>query len=84
MNKRDKTIGTKNAQIAAEKFVLSKYPHTDVAFERIELINHGVLQVYELMGYLRLAKWPISVGRKSLCKIQVNAYNADIVNHHGT
>jgi hypothetical protein len=84
MNKRDKTIGIRNAKIAAEKFVLSKYPHTNVAFDRIDLINDGVLQVYELMGYLNLAKWPNSVGIKNLCKIQVNAFNADIVDHHGT
>ena len=83
IHKRDKTIGIKNAIIVAEKLVLSKYPHTNVAFERIDLINDGALQVYEFMGYLNLAKWPNSVGIKNLCKIQVNAYNAEIVDHHG-
>ena len=84
MNKRNKTIGIEKAQKAGEKFILGKYPFTNVTFEKIELINDGVLQVYELLGYLKLTKWPISAGRKSLCKIQVNAYNADIVSHHGT
>ena len=84
MNKRDKPIGKKNAQMAAERFVLDRYPYANVAFERIALRNYDALQVYELVGCFRLAKWPNSVGRKSQCEIQINAYSADIVGYHGT
>ena len=84
MNKRDKPIGTENAQSAAERFILGRYPYANVAFERIALRNYGALQVYEIIGCFRLTKWPNSVGRKSQCEIQVNAYSADIVDYHGT
>ena len=84
MNKRDKPIGIESARSAAERFILGRYHYANVAFERMVLRNDGALQVYELVGCFRLAKWPNSVGRKSQCEIQVNAYNADIVGYHGT
>ncbi len=84
MNKKDKPIGTKNAQMAAERFVLDRYPYANVAFERIALNNHGARPVYELVGGFRLIKWPNSVGRKSQCEIQIDAYSADIVDYHET
>jgi hypothetical protein len=84
MNKRDKPIGTKNAQMAAERFLLDRYPYTNVAFERIALKNYGARQVYEIVGCSRLIKWPNSVGRKSQCEIQIDAYSADVVDYHGT
>ena len=84
MNKRDKPIGTKNAQMAAERFLLDRYPYANVAFERIALKNYGACQVYEIVGCSKLIKWPNSVGRKSQCEIQIDAYSADIVDYHET
>lgn len=83
MNKTEKPIGTESAQRAAERFVLDRYPYANVAFERAVLKTDGTRQVYEVAGYCRLIKWPKSVGRKSQCEIQVDAYSADIVGHHG-
>ena len=83
MNKMAQQIGEENAQRAAERFILERYPYAKVAFERAALKTYGTQQVYELAGYCRLVRWLNSTGRKSLCEIQVDAYNADIVNYHG-
>ena len=83
MNKKTKLIGIKNAYSAAEKFMLGKYPYSKLAFDRIELRNAGELEVYELLGFCKLSKWPNAVGTKSQCQIQVDAYSADIVEYHG-
>ena len=84
MNKRDKLIGTKNALMAAEGFLLDRYPYASVAFETIALKDYGAREVYEIVGYSKLTKWPNSIGIKSRCEIQIDAYSADIVDYHGT
>ena len=83
MNKRAKPIGTEDARRAAERFILDKYPYANVIFERAALKTDGIRQVYEVAGHCRLAKWLNSVGIKSQCEIQVDAYSADIVGHRG-
>lgn len=79
MNKRRQPAGVKNAQRAAERFILDKYPYATVVFGSTELKTGGTRQVYEITGQCRLNKWPNSVGRKSQCEIQVDAHSADIV-----
>jgi hypothetical protein len=83
MSKKEKPIGVENAQRAAEKFILDRYPYATVTFERTVLNTDGRRRVYEVAGYCRLIKWPNSVGRKSHCEIRVEAYSADIVGYHG-
>ncbi|MBA7491836.1 hypothetical protein ES702_02384 [subsurface metagenome] len=83
MNIREKPIGTENARRAAERFILDRYPYANVAFERAALKTDGTRQFYEVAGCCRLIKWPNSVGRKSQCEIQVDAYSADIAGYHG-
>ena len=83
MSKREKTIGAENAKRAAERFILDKYPYANLDFERATLKTDGIHQFYEVVGYCRLVRWLNSVGRKSLCEIQVDAYSADIVGYHG-
>ena len=83
MSKIEKPISAENACRAAKRFILDRYPYANVAFESAALKNNGTRQVYELAGHCRLVRWLNSSGRKSLCKIQVDAYSADIVGYHG-
>lgn len=66
-----------------ERFILDRYPYTDVNFQDPELKTNGTRQVYEFAGYLVLAKWPRAHAIKKRCQIQVDAYSADIVEYKG-
>lgn len=79
----DKLLDQEKASRVVERFILDRYPYTNVAFQSAELKTSGTRQVYEFAGYLMLAKWPKSTAIKRLCQIQVDAYNADIVQYRG-
>ncbi len=83
MSEVDKMLDAEKARRAAEKFILDRYPYSNVAFQREELKTCGTRQVYEFAGYSVLAKWPKATAIKRLCQIQVDAYSADIVEYHG-
>ena len=81
MSKRGKPISSENAQRAAERFILDTYPYANIVFERAELKTSATQQIYEFMGYSRLARWPESIAVKRLCEIQVDAHSGDIVSY---
>ena len=83
MKPRMKPIGSKNAQRVAIRFILDRYPYSNVDFEPAIFKTEGKRQVYEFVGYCRLIKWPYSVGRQSQLRIQVDAHSAAIIGHHG-
>ncbi len=78
-----KFLDREKAASVVERFILDRYPYTNVTFQSTELKTCGTRQVYEFTGYLVLAKWPRATTIKKQCQIQVDAYSADILKHRG-
>ena len=76
-------LDVERAQMAAERFILERYPYANISFQRAELKNFDAQQLYEFAGYCVLKKWPRATSIKKLCQIQVDAQSADILEHRG-
>jgi len=83
MSEFTKLLDVERAQMAAERFILERYPYASISFQRAELKNYNAQQLYEFAGYCVLSKWPRATSIKKLCQIQVDAQSADILEHRG-
>jgi len=83
MSKLSRLLDPEKAAEVVERFILDRYPYTNITFQNPELKSCGTRQVYEFAGFLVLAKWPSSTAIKRRCQIQVDAYSADVVEYKG-
>ncbi len=83
MDKPRQPIDEENARRVAQRFILDRYPYSNIAFARVELKTCATQQYYEFAGYSSLAKWPASIATKRLCEIQVDAHSADVISYQG-